>query len=131
MVENGAACLTILVVEDFEDSRYIIRRALESRGDYQVIEATDGLEAVEMVRSDCPDLILMDLNLPQIDGLTATRRIRECKDACKDVPIIAITAHHTYGIKDAALEAGCNAYVQKPLDFDELERIIRQTLAGW
>jgi CheY-like chemotaxis protein len=108
-----------------------MRRLLEMSGDFCVIEAADGQQALEIARSSCPDLILMDLNLPQMDGLTVTKLIRESKEACKDVPIIAVTAHHTYGMRDAALEAGCNAYVSKPLDFDELERVIRQTLAGW
>ena len=131
MAENGTACLTILVVEDFADSRDIIRRALERSGDFCVREASDGEQAFAMVVNECPDLILMDLNLPVIDGLSLTRQIRQSQEGCRDVPIIAITAHDTYGIREAALEAGCNAYVSKPLDLDELERVIRQTLLGW
>ena len=127
MVANAETCLTVLLVEDFSDTRLMIKRALEM-SDYRVIEAIDGHEAVEIARRECPDLILMDLNLPQMDGLTAARQIRECKEMCRDVPIIAITAHDTYGIREAALESGCNAYITKPFDFDELERVIRQVL---
>ena len=131
MVKDGAACLSVLVVEDFEDARQIIKRVLERIGDYRATEAADGQEALELVRRDCPDLILMDLNLPQMDGIAVTRLIRASKEACKDVPIIAITAHDTVGMREAAIEAGCNAYVPKPIDFDELERVIRRTLRGW
>ena len=67
----------------------------------------------------------MDLNLPLMDRLEATRLIRECKELCRDVPIIALTTHDTYWIKEAALEVGCNGYLTKPIDFDELERVLR------
>ena len=131
MPANGTPSVTALIVEDFADSRSIMKHALENRGDYRILEAIDGQEAVEIARRDCPDLILMDLNLPNMDGLTATRRIRECQELCKDIPIIAVTGHDTYGIEKAALEAGCDAYLTKPIDFDELERVIRRTLIGW
>jgi CheY-like chemotaxis protein len=131
MVENGTVCLTVLLVEDFDDSRYVIKRALEMRGGYRVVEAVNGQEAVEIVRRECPDMILMDLNLPLMDGLTATRYIRDCKDACQTVPIVAITAYDAYGMEEAAIEAGCDAYIPKPVDFDELDRTLRRLLLGW
>lgn len=130
MVANGTACVTVLVVDDFEDSRYMLKRMLEMRG-YCVLEAANGQEAVKSARHSCPDLILMDLNMPQLDGLEATKLIRECKDLCQDVPIIAITAYDTYGMKEAALEAGCSGYIVKPIDFDELNRAVRRFLPGW
>ena len=130
MVDKGAVCPTILLVDDIDDSRYVLRRMLEM-GDYRVVEAVNGQEAVEIARGECPDLILMDLNLPLMDGLEATKLIRECRGSCQDVPIVALTAHDTYGIKEAALEAGCNAYIAKPIDFNELNRVIRQMLSGW
>jgi two-component system cell cycle response regulator DivK len=124
MAQSGAACPTILVVDDYEDTRVMLRSALEARG-YRVLEASNGEEAVEAARRVCPDLILMDLNMPQMDGLEAAKAIRECKELCKSVPILAITAFDTYGMKEAALEAGCNGYIRKPLDTEEAERILR------
>ena len=130
MVENAETRRSVLLVEDFSDTRNMIKRALE-RSDFRVIEAANGFEAVEVVRKSCPDLILMDLNMPQMDGLTAVRQIREIGEACEEVPIIAITAHDVYGIREAALEAGCTAYITKPIELNELERVIRQALLGW
>ena len=124
MAQSGAASPTILVVDDYEDTRVMIRSTLEARG-YRVLEATNGEEAVEAARRVCPDLILMDLNMPQMDGLEAAKAIRECKELCKSVPILAITAFDTYGMEEAALEAGCNGYIRKPLDTEEAERILR------
>ena len=124
MVEDETARLTVLLVDDVDDNRSMLRRMLQVN-DCRVVEAINGQEAVEIAREKCPDLILMDLNLPQMDGLEATRLIRECKESCRDIPIVAITAHDTYGIKEAALEVGCNGYLTKPIDFDELERVLR------
>ncbi len=131
MAKTGPLAMpaTILVAEDSADTRAVLRRALASYG-YQVIEATDGREAVEVAASECPDLVLMDLNMPVMDGLAATERIRELRDKCGNVPIVAVTAFDTYGIKEAALEAGCNAYLLKPLDLDELESVIARLLLG-
>jgi len=119
---------TIMVAEDFDDTRVMLRRALQMNG-YRVVEASNGLEAVEMVRGGgCPDLVLMDLNMPVMDGLEATERIRECRGICKDVVILAITAYDTYGMKEAALEAGCDGYITKPIDFDRLDTIFTRLL---
>jgi two-component system, cell cycle response regulator DivK len=120
---------TIVVAEDFDDTRLMIRQALEMNG-YHVLEAANGLEAVDIVQKKCPDLILMDLNMPKLDGLNATEQIRECKAVCRDVPILAITAYDTIGMKDAALKAGCSGYITKPLDFERLEQIISRILAS-
>jgi CheY-like chemotaxis protein len=118
---------TILVAEDFDDTRALLRRALQMNG-YRVVEASNGSEAVEIVRQGCPDLVLMDLNMPVMDGLEATERIREYRGICNDVVILAITAHDTYGMKEAALEAGCDGYITKPLDFDRLDTILNRLL---
>src|SRR5919107_6147165 len=88
MEENREARPTVLVVEDFEDNRFMMRRLLEMSG-YRVIEAVNGQEAVETARREHPDLILMDLSLPLLDGLAATRRIRE-QDGLSKVPIVAV-----------------------------------------
>jgi two-component system cell cycle response regulator DivK len=118
---------TVMVAEDFDDTRVMMRKLLEMSG-YEVVEAANGREAVELVKADCPDLILMDLNMPQLDGLAATEQIRECRDLCKNVTILAITAHDTIGMKEAAMEAGCNGYLTKPVDFDKLQKIIDRIL---
>jgi two-component system, cell cycle response regulator DivK len=124
--QNGAG-KTILVVEDFEDNRFMMRRLLELGG-YRVIEAINGQEAVTMAAQARPDLILMDLSLPQIDGLAATRSIRQL-DGLGRIPIVAISAHDTSDFRTEALAAGCNEYLTKPVDFDRLESLLKELLA--
>jgi len=113
---------TVLLVEDTEDNRFMMRRLLEMSG-YRVIEAMNGEEAVKLARSESPRLILMDLSLPVIDGLAATRLIRKLPD-CESTPIIAVSAHDTSDFQSEAMDAGCNSYVTKPIDFNELEELI-------
>ena len=113
---------TVLLVEDFADSRFMMRSLLEMDG-YRVVEATNGREAVEFAKRECPDLILMDLSLPEIDGLTATRLIRQSEGLC-DTPIVALTAHDAEQFHSIAMEAGCDEYVTKPVDFDLLEVVV-------
>lgn len=117
-------------MDDIDDGRLLLRRMLEAKG-FCVAEATNGEEAVESVRRECPDLILMDLNMPRMDGLTAARKIRECREVCGGVPMVAVTAYHTYGMKEAAEEAGCDDYVAKPIDEAQFERTLRRLLPGW
>ena len=117
---------TVLVVEDFEDNRFMMRRLLEMSG-YHVLEAINGEEAVEMAERELPGLILMDLSLPLLDGLAATRRIRQ-HEALRDVPIVAVSAHDTADFHADALAAGCNDYVTKPIDFDQLEALLGRLL---
>ena len=118
---------TVLIVEDMPDTRQVLGLTLLEQG-YNVAVAASGQEAVEIARKSCPDLILMDLNMPLMDGLAATEQIRACKELCRDVPILAITAYDTYGMKDAALEAGCNGYITKPVDFDRLKELVGRVL---
>ena len=113
-----------LVVEDFEDSRFMMRRLLEMSG-YDVLEASDGEQAVTMAVEAKPVLILMDLSLPKLDGLAATRQIRQ-KKGLKRVPIVAVSAHDSPESRTEALEAGCDEYVTKPIDFDNLHAILRR-----
>ena len=124
--ENGSQTPTVMVVEDFEDNRFMMRRLLEMSG-YHVLEAINGEEAVEMARRERPGLILMDLSLPLLDGLAATRRIRLHEDL-RDVPIVAVSAHDTADFHADALAAGCNDYVTKPIDFDQLEALLGRLL---
>ncbi len=122
MAEREGSGLTVLVVEDFEDNRFMMRRLLEMSG-YRVVEAVNGEQAVEVAADERPDLILMDLSLPKLDGLAATRRIRQ-HDGLKKVPIVAVSAHDTADFHADALAAGCNEYVTKPIDFDQLESLL-------
>ena len=116
----------VLVVEDYEDARDFMKFLLESYG-YQVIEAADGIEAINRVKQQQPDFVLMDISLSLVDGLAATRTISEF-DAKDRVPIIAVTAFgKSYYRK--ALEAGCDDLIDKPVDFDVLEPILNQYLA--
>jgi CheY-like chemotaxis protein len=117
----------VLIVEDYEDTREFMKILLESYG-YKVIEAADGIEAIDRVKQHHPDLILMDISLPVVDGLTATRAIREFDEESKKVPIIAVTAFGKNYYKKA-IEAGCNDLIDKPVDFDSLEPILRSYLA--
>src|SRR5215211_3623228 len=116
----------VLLVEDTEDNRFMMRRLLEMAG-YQVVEATNGEEAVKVARAESPRLILMDLSLPVIDGLAATRLIRQLPKF-RSTPIIAVSAHDTSDFQSDAIDAGCNSYVTKPIDFNELEQLIGQLL---
>jgi len=117
---------TVLLVEDTEDNRFMMRRLLEMSG-YAVVEATNGEEAVRLAQSERPDLILMDLSLPVIDGLAATRAIRKL-DGLSKTPIVAVSAHDTSDFQAEALTAGCNSYITKPIDFSQLELLISRLL---
>jgi two-component system cell cycle response regulator DivK len=116
----------ILVIEDHEENRRILRDLLTSGG-YEIIEATTGLEGVSMAEQERPDLILMDIQLPGIDGYEATRRIKGTP-ALHRIPIIAVTSYALSGDDAQALEAGCDAYVAKPFSPRALLAKIREYL---
>ena len=116
----------ILVVEDTEDNRRIIRDLLSSVG-YELIEAADGAEGVALAQKERPDLILMDIQLPVVDGYEATRRIRAIPDLA-GVPIIAVTSYALSGDETKTRAAGCNAYVAKPFSPRQLLAKIREFL---
>jgi CheY-like chemotaxis protein len=109
----------ILLVEDSEMSRDMLARRLARRG-YEVVIAVDGAQGVTLARTEAPDLILMDMNLPVLDGSEATRQLRAAP-ATRSIPIIALTAHAMSGDREKALEAGCDDYDTKPI---ELERLL-------
>src|SRR5262245_35159278 len=119
--------VTLLLVEDTEDNRFMMRRLLEMEG-YKVVEARNGEEAVKVAQQEIPALILMDLSLPVIDGLAATKLIRRLPEF-KKTPIIAVSAHDTADFEEEALGAGCNSYLTKPIDFVELEKLIAKLLS--
>lgn len=128
-VNGDNEVLTVLLVEDTEDNRHMMRRLLELSG-YRVVEATNGKEAVEVASQTRPRIILMDLSLPMIDGLAATRRIRNLPGLDK-VPIVAVSAHDTADFHSEALAAGCDAYITKPIDYLELEGVVNRLLAKY
>ena len=125
-MKKQAKPATVLLVEDTEDNRFMMRRLLEMTG-YRVVEAMNGEEAVKLAQAESPHLILMDLSLPVIDGLAATRLIRKLPH-CESTPINAVSAHDTSDFQSEAIEAGCNSYVTKPIDFNDLEELIAQLL---
>src|SRR5262245_41746355 len=108
----------ILLVEDNEMNRDMLSRRLE-RKNYEVVIAVDGAEGVSKAQSESPDLILMDISLPVIDGREATRRLKAASET-RSIPIIALTAHAMAGDRDTALEAGCDDYETKPIDLPRL-----------
>ena len=117
---------TIIVVDDTEGVRRIINMQLRTLG-YRVVEAKCGLEAVELIKRELPALVLMDINMPEVDGLQTTRIIRQT-DGISDTPIIGLSAHHGMEIRSRALEAGCNEFVTKPVEFKRLGELISQHL---
>lgn len=108
----------ILLVEDNEMNRDMLGRRLQRRG-YELVIAVDGAEGVSKAQSDAPDIILMDMSLPVLDGWEATRRLK-AESATQAIPVIALTAHAMSGDRDKALEAGCDDYDTKPVEFDRL-----------
>jgi len=117
----------ILLVEDNEMNRDMLSRRLVRKG-YEVVMATDGEQGVAMATSEKPDLILMDMSLPQIDGWEATRRVK-ADAATKAIPVIALTAHAMSGEREKCLEAGCDEYDTKPVEFNRLVDKITALLA--
>ena len=122
MPERDRKDLKVLLVEDFEDTRLFMRLELEEQG-FIVFEAENGQAAVEIAIRENPDVILMDLTLPLMDGFEATKLIRQ-NEALKDVPIIAVTAHQEYDFRSDAKASGFDAYVTKPIDVNWLKELI-------
>ena len=118
----------ILYVEDNEDNVYMLTRRLKRQG-FDVLVAADGEQGVAMARSEHPDLILMDLNMPVLDGWEATRRLKGAPET-EAIPIIALSAHAMTGDRERALEAGCDDYDTKPVRIDSLMAKIRALLPG-
>ena len=118
----------ILLVEDHEELWDFLSRRLKRRG-FEVVLAHDGQQGVDMVRAERPDVVLLDMNLPVMDGWTAARTLRADPETAR-VPIIALTAHAMAGDKAKALEAGCDDYHPKPVDFSRLLSQIEEVLLG-
>jgi two-component system cell cycle response regulator DivK len=117
---------TVLYVEDDPESRLLIRRVLQAEG-YAVIEAKDAADGLASATEQRPDLILIDINLPEVDGLTLARQIKSVPDLAS-TPVVALTANVMRGDRERSLGAGCDGYIQKPIDVDLLPRQISQYL---
>ncbi len=116
----------ILIVEDNPQSMRVALMTLRPHG-YSLLQATDGEEALAVATGDKPDLIIMDLQLPKVHGLEATRRLRQMPDF-GGIPIIAVTAHAMKGDEEKVFEAGCDAYLPKPINTRELARVVAEML---
>lgn len=117
---------TILVVDDFDDTRLLLRTWLEKRG-FRVVEAEDGIRAVAKAQEVRPDLIIMDVEMPEMDGLAATRKIKSIPEL-DGIPVVAVSAYGAEQFRSEALAAGCREYVSTPFEPNELERLIRSFL---
>ncbi len=114
----------ILYIEDNSDNRKLVRRVLEWEG-YEVVEAQDGTEALACLEAESIDLALLDINMPDIDGYTLTSTIRS-NPRFSRLPIVAVTANVMRGDRERSLEAGCDGYIQKPIDIDTLSQQIER-----
>jgi two-component system cell cycle response regulator DivK len=119
---------TILYIEDNFDNRLLVRRVLEAEG-YRVVEAEDGITGIDLLQSETPDLVLMDINLPEIDGYEVTKRLKRLPSMAR-VPVIAMTANVMKGDREKTLAAGCDGYISKPIDIDSLSGQIAEFLGG-
>ncbi len=126
--EAGAPAKTVLVVEDFEDAREMYAEYLQFKG-YRVVTAANGQDAVDKAKSESPDLILMDLSLPVMDGLQATREIKG-DQSTRNIPVVALTGHVTRSVNDGATDAGCDDFLPKPCLPEEVEAKIRKMLSA-
>src|SRR5262249_43389266 len=123
----GGIVMRILYAEDNDDNVYLLKMRLELIEGHEINVAKDGMEAVAMAAANPPDLILMDLNLPELNGWEATKRLKaDSKTA--NIPVIALTAHAMSGDRERALAAGCDEFGTKPIDFDELIAKMRTLL---
>ena len=124
---SAAGKFLILVVDDLADNVAVISLNLQERG-YRVVTATNGEEAISVATQTLPNLILMDISMPTLDGFGATRRIRE-NEALRDVPVIAVTAFGTEGFQRAAYDVGISGYLTKPIDFERMHQLVARLLS--
>ena len=119
----------VLYIEDNDDNVYMLKMRLELLGNFEVLAAENGEKGCEMAATEQPDLILMDLEMPVVDGWEATRRLKG-SPTTRDIPIIALSAHALGGEREKALAAGCNEFDTKPIEFDRLVETLRRVLAS-
>jgi CheY-like chemotaxis protein len=121
--------IKVLYIEDNDDNVYMLKMRLELLDEFEVLTATDGEKGCEMAAAERPDIVLMDLEMPGIDGWEATRRLKSNPDT-RDIPVIALSAHALAGSREKALAAGCDEFDTKPVEFDRLVATLRRVLAG-
>ncbi len=117
---------TVMVVDDYDEVRLLTKRALESFG-YRVLEAASGTEAVRLAQAESPDLILMDLSMPNMDGFATIHRLRKLL-GLRAVPVIALSAHAAREVREDALAAGCREFITKPVLFERLKSVVERYL---
>jgi CheY-like chemotaxis protein len=122
--------IKVLYVEDNDDNVYMLKMRLELLDEFEILVAEDGEKGCEMASTEGPDIILMDLEMPGIDGWEASRRLKS-DPRTRDIPIIALSAHALAGERDKALAAGCDEFDTKPIEFDRLVATLRRILAQW
>lgn len=120
---------TVLLIEDNEQNRYLATFLLEAHG-YQVVWARDGAQGIELARELKPDLVLLDIQLPTLDGYGVARALRTI-DTLETTPIVAVTSYAMVGDREKALAAGCNGYIEKPIDPDTFVTELERIRAGW
>ena len=126
MTNSNVGQRTILVVDDFDDTRLLLRTWLQKKG-YRVVEAENGNQAVAEAERRHPDLIIMDVEMPELDGLAATRKIRALPNS-EDVPIVVVSAYGADQFRAEALAAGCNEYVSTPFEPEQMEKLIESLI---
>jgi CheY-like chemotaxis protein len=119
----------VLYVEDNDDNVYMLKMRLELLGDFEVLAAEDGEKGCAMALSERPDIILMDLEMPRVDGWEATRRLK-ADPQTRDIPIIALSAHALAGEREKALASGCDEFDTKPIEFERLVATLRRVVAA-
>ena len=118
----------VLYIEDNEDDVYMLKMRLELLGNFEVLTAKDGEKGCEMAAAEKPDIILMDLEMPVVDGWEAARRLKD-NPQTRDIPIMALSAHALAGEREKAIATGCNEFDTKPIEFDRLVATVRRILA--
>ena len=126
LAPSQAGKRTILVVDDFDDTRLLLKTWLEKKG-FNIVEAEDGNQAVNLAQQVRPDLIIMDMQMPELDGLAATRKIRSIREL-DGIPVLAVSAYGAQQFRAEALAAGCSEYVSTPFEPDNLEQVINSFL---
>jgi two-component system, cell cycle response regulator DivK len=121
--------IKLLYIEDNDDNVYMLKMRLELLDEFEVLTAEDGEKGCEMAAAERPDIVLMDLEMPGIDGWEATRRLKSNPDT-RDIPVIALSAHALAGSREKALAAGCDEFDTKPVEFDRLVATVRRVLAS-